>query len=190
MDGHVTEPKIVVGVDPGGTTGIAWWVKATDAVDVTQVGPCKDNDKLHDVLVVLNQIVALAEPLATPGCVHIMLERFEFRMDERDRTKIDYMPAEVVGAIRSWAHGRTSVKLVLTGASLGKGFWTDDKIKKLALWVPGLRHAMDALRHLLRYRLFHLRHQELLESFRPEEGPAGIVSAATLSKLRRVTERI
>ena len=185
MDAHVmSEPKVIIGIDPGGTTGLAWWSSLSGLTSVDQISDCKEDSQLHTVIQMLNAIVSLAEPLNGQGIVHIMLERFEFRLDERDRTKIDYMPAEVVGAIRLWAHGRASVKLVLTGASLGKGFWSDDKIKKLGLWVPGRRHAMDALKHLLRYRLFTLRHQKLLEAFRPEDQPTGIVSKETLDRLR------
>ena len=98
-----------------------------------------------------------------------MYESFDFRKDERDRTKIDYTPAEVIGALRFWALSRKdTVKLVKQGAGIGKGgFWSDDKIKTLALWVPGAKHAMDATRHLLYYRAFTLSDASLLEPFHP-----------------------
>jgi hypothetical protein len=46
-------------------------------------------------------------------------------------------------------HGR--VRYVEQTASMGKGFVTDEVIKKLDLWYPGYKHAMDATRHLLYY---------------------------------------
>jgi hypothetical protein len=34
-------------------------------------------------------------------------------------------------------------------AQQAKAFWTDEKLKLVGLYEPGMKHARDALRHLL-----------------------------------------
>jgi len=73
----------------------------------------------------------------------------------------------MIGAIR-FAFGDTDfIKLHMAGAAIAKGFWTDDKLKQIGLWVPNLGHAMDATRHVLRYRTFQLEETSLLRVFKP-----------------------
>lgn len=161
------EPDIIIGVDPGGTTGLAWWIRKTGMIETKQIPNCDDDFQLLTVIHLASSIAGLAVPYVRPNQVHVVCEKFEFRLDERDRTKIDYTAAEVIGALRLWQLERDAVKLVMQGATKAKGFWMDDKLKSLGVWVPGARHAMDALRHLLAYRLFDLQHKELLSSFAP-----------------------
>lgn len=168
----MTDPDVIIGVDPGGTTGLCWWRKGMRGDDTyawEQVPNCDTDEQLKVLMQMLSAISGLAVPYVRRHQVHIVVEKFEFRLDERERTKIDYTAAQVIGAIRFWAMDLDHIKLVRRGATIGKGFWTDDKIKTLALWVPGNKHAMDATRHLLSYRLFELQHKALLEPFRPQQ---------------------
>jgi len=164
-----TDPRLIIAIDPGGTTGIAYWTKE-DLWGREQIDACRDDMQLNTLFTQLSGICRYAEPFAGKAVVHLIYEPFEFRKDERNRDKIDYTAAEVVGALRMWAYKRDYVKLIRSGASLGKGFWIDAKIKALGLWVPGQRHAMDATRHLLSYRSFQLNDLSLFEPFRPKEG--------------------
>jgi len=158
--------KLIIAMDPGGTTGLAYWT-LDDLWGREQIDCCDDDFRLSTLFSRLEGICRYAQPFTGHKSVHIVYEPFEFRKDERDRYKIDYTAAEVVGALRLWAYSRDYVKLVRSGASKGKGFWIDDKIKALGLWVPGQRHAMDATRHLLAYRSFQLNDLSLFEPFRP-----------------------
>jgi hypothetical protein len=160
------QPGVIVAVDPGGTTGIAWWKpnapEGTSHYGTEQVPACDTEGGLRSLLYHVG--VWLAE--ATPA--YLVVERFEFRQeDSQMRSKIDYTAAEVIGALRALVCDRQGVTLVKQGAAQAKGFWTDDKIQKLALWVPGQKHAMDAMRHLLAHRLFVLGDKKLLDPFRP-----------------------
>jgi hypothetical protein len=48
---------------------------------------------------------------------------------------------------------------------MGKGFVSDDKIKRAGLWYTGNKHAMDATRHLL-YALVNVHGRtDLVERF-------------------------
>lgn len=78
------------------------------------------------------------------------------------RDKVDLRPVEAIGVIKLYAE-QLMVPILSQTPAQGKRFWTDEKIKKLDLWVPGEPHAMDALRHLLYYQAFKLNDQSLLE---------------------------
>ena len=161
----MNDPRMIIGIDPGDTTGLAVWVSATDNWRMYQVGPCKDDEQLKKVLVTLSDVVTHVEPFGpgSEGCIHIVLEPFQFRKDDSYRDKIDYIAAEVIGAIRVWAYERSFVRLIMQGASYGvEGFWSDEKVKKIGLWLRGKRHAMDATEHVLMYRTFKLNDQSLL----------------------------
>ena len=58
---------------------------------------------------------------------------------------------QVIGTIRLWAqlHGQEEPFKYLPATA--QAFWTDDKIKSLSLWTKGKKHAMDALRVLLKH---------------------------------------
>jgi hypothetical protein len=139
-----------------------------------QIGPCDNDEMLHKLLRYLDEMCQLAVPYNGKGKdVTFLYETFDFRMEERYRDKIDYTAAEVIGAMRMWAFERSEVvTLVKAGAGLGKGFWTDAKMKQAGLWVTGMKHAMDAKRHLLRYRAFKLNDTSLFEPFRPKDAVA------------------
>jgi len=165
-------PDHIIAIDPGGTTGIVWWYRNGHKVnpnqfETTQISPCNEDMGLWGVISFLDRIVT-----ASTGRIQIIGESFDFRLEERYRDKIDYTAAEVIGALRLWyirgGNGSvTNVEMEFKGAGLGKGFWTDEKIKKVGLWQPNMRHAMDAMRHLLRYMAFQLDMVELFEPFRP-----------------------
>jgi hypothetical protein len=154
-------------MDPGGTTGLSWWISPREPTPLSQqlwgqeqIGACSQELGLCQLFLKLDDIIYPYS--GNPRSVHLAMEGFDFRKDEQFRTKIDYTAAEVIGATRFWTALRPQVTLIRSGAGLGKGFWGDDKIKKLNLWVPGKKHAMDARRHLLRYMVFELQMNELL----------------------------
>lgn len=161
------EPKVIIWVDPGGTSGVSVWAQRTDKWYHCQVEDCSKDEQLYLLLMNLVGYMELAVPYSGEDDIILGWETFDFRMEERYRDKIDYTAAEVIGALRMWAYARPNVKVVHAGAGLGKGFWSNEKIKQCSLWVPGQRHAMDARRHLLRYRLFKLQHNSLLDPFKP-----------------------
>ena len=71
------------------------------------------------------------------------------------RHRVELFPVQVIGVLRLWvslrqAGGMGDACLEFSHtASMAKGLWTDEKIKRLGLWVPSQGHGMDALRHLL-----------------------------------------
>jgi hypothetical protein len=104
--------------------------------------------------------------LLTPGTIFVG-ERFLFLHEFAARAKIDLTAPEYIGVAKLTLQTLTypEADVVWQNASMACGktaFWGDnskpgggnEKIKKLGLWLPGKRHAMDALRHLLYYISF------------------------------------
>lgn len=100
--------------------------------------------------------------LMTPETIFIG-ERFLHLHEFANRPKIDLTAPEYIGVAKLIL--RTNLRQadnVWQSASMACGttaFWGDSpngnaKIRKLGLWLPGKRHAMDSLRHLLYYISF------------------------------------
>jgi hypothetical protein len=175
-------PKVIIWMDPGQTTGLASWIRddvlepmarrdgsifTPEQFEVVQVPECQTENGLVALRSEIQTRIAYGVPLNGSSSVVIGYETFDWRHEERYRDKIDYTAPEVVGAIRAWALEWKYASTLCTGAGLAKGFWNDDKLKRAGLYTPGKRHAMDALRHLLRYLTFGLHHQEYLMRLRP-----------------------
>lgn len=76
------------------------------------------------------------------------------QFDHRQRNKVNYIAVEQIGVIKLYAQ-MYDKKLVAQTASYGKKFFDNKKLRHLELYVPGAdySHAMDALRHRLRYEM-------------------------------------
>jgi hypothetical protein len=167
--------KIVMWLDPGQTTGCALWVSeetraarqargASELEDIytMQVVNCHTREGLDVLRRQLIGWMDSAVPFRSSRNVLLGCESFDFRRDERFRDKIDYTPAQVIGAVRAWDLEWSWVDITLQGAGQGKGFWTDDKLKRAGVYKPGQKHAMDALRHMLTHLTFHCQDQTWL----------------------------
>lgn len=109
--------------------------------------------------------------------LEIVCERFDFKKSEQGRAKIDYTSKEYEGVCKLFyefnvKHG---VRLHLQGSSEAVGktaFWGDGpggnaKIKAIGMYVPGMVHGMDALRHYLYYVTFNLENKHFINQLRP-----------------------
>jgi hypothetical protein len=155
-------------LDPGETTGLCY-------IDLASPGQRPHVEQLRtdtpELYFVLTSAIADIF-YAYVGERVLGMERFNFRHEERYRDKIVYTPAEVIGAVKHWwaaeaVNGEISIKLEMQMAAEGKGFWTDDKIKRLGLWTSSFSHAMDALRHALHYVTFTLKDHRFLHRLKP-----------------------
>lgn len=177
----------IVAVDPGPGTGIATYHPRPSIqgmnFDVETINLGHDGHlALRDRLRELGAFMAYGSVVTLPPeFVVLIVEPFEFRKDDSDeRDKIDYMAAEYVGVAKTVGWETPPIDqtpgeagygyydaLVTQGASIGKGFWTNDKIAKLFGHLPGAsRHDRDALRHLLHYMVFRRRQKWLLDALK------------------------
>ena len=109
----------------------------------------------------IQDLTPLWDTLHTEQPDQIVYESFYYQR----REKVDLRPVEAIGVIRLYCKLNNIIP-VAQSAAHGKAFWTDEKIKKIGLWEPGLKHAMDAMRHMLYYQAFQLQKIELLEALK------------------------
>jgi hypothetical protein len=135
----------IIALDPGGTTGWATYsavkIPGLDMLRYESwhcghLGPSKHHAALNQLL----------------GMQHvqdytIVCERFTDRVTEH---AVDLAAREYIGIVEAFCQER-EVPLVMQMSSTAKVFTKDTNLKKLGLWSPGWKHAMDARRHLLWY---------------------------------------
>lgn len=126
----------VVGVDPGGTTGLALWspdqgltlreIKGADEA-VWWLADCART--LHPTTFVVEKYII------TPATAKLSQQ---------------HDPLEIIGALKYLAR-KYDHKLVFQSPSEAKAFSTNDKLKRIEWYKPGQDHARDASRHVLLY---------------------------------------
>jgi hypothetical protein len=122
---------MIIAVDPGGRTGMATWPNFSSA----------------EVAEPMEVVRIVEDAMAPEGAVDaVVCENF------RPRPRVTWQPdaLHIIGGLRyvCWRHG---VPLVLQEPAQAKTFATDDRLKAAGFYVPGMGHANDAARHLLRY---------------------------------------
>ncbi len=159
----------IIAFDPGGTTGWAtytaervqqpdgkmYYFNSTWACG--QLGPDEHHVALHTLL-----------EIQTTLDFDIVYESFEFR--NAARPGLVLVSREYIGVIKFFYHDRVNthgwnlVKQDPAQAVGDKSFVQDRHVKKMDLWRPGQRHAMDATRHLLYYMAITLKRVDLIKA--------------------------
>lgn len=153
----------VLALDPGGTTGWAYYDSEEDnegsAGSEWQRGHLVGNPHHH----------ALWELLCTMQPEVLIYERFMYQRRELDKgVSLNTDAHEYIGICKLFIGVGNLVPCTLVEQSPHqRKIWTDDKLKALGLWIPGLSHAMDATRHLFYYLVVTLGKRELIEGLRP-----------------------
>jgi len=150
----------VIALDPGGTTGWAEWSSTPyhGGVGIWEHYTCGQIGEPG-----LDYHLELDEFLGSRRTENFIVidETFEFRQGDNDREGIDLISREYIGVAKRWCQ-ENGVRHVKQSPGEAKGFIPDkpknglaanEKLKVLGLWVPGKRHAMDAMRHLLYYQV-------------------------------------
>jgi hypothetical protein len=153
----------IVSLDPGGTTGYA--VYHRDGTEQERfnryggtwtwghLGPDDHHEDLF-ALLCLNYTKDMI----------VVCESFEFRQN-RQRDNINLMSREYIGVAKLFGQ-REDTPVVFQSAAQGKGFVSDEKLKVMGLYIPGKKHAMDAMRHLVFYMVNKQRRHDLIESWK------------------------
>ena len=136
----------IIALDPGETTGFAFWDPANKRmllaqIDTKEVG--KGFDRLWGII---NPAVNRVIPLS-----HVRYEDYRVYGHMTEQHAFSHLhTARVIGAIEVACH-LAQVPSSCCLAMHAKSFWTDDKLKMCNLYNRGMKHARDAERHLLRY---------------------------------------
>ena len=85
---------------------------------------------------------------------HMVYEAYHIYSWKSDEHKFSEVPTlQIIGALRAYTIDRGIPETSQT-AQIGKGFCTDAKLETWGLYLPGLIHARDAIRHGCHYLLF------------------------------------
>lgn len=155
------KPFHVLALDPGGTTGIAraYWAPNDPAaklatLDQIHFSQWQLNNGEHHVLL-YETLQAMTQYFERPGQpeLEIVCESFEFRQHynaNHFKAKVELISKEYIGVTKLFC-AEFTIPLTFQTASQAKTFIPDEKVKALNIWQPGMVHANDATRHLLRY---------------------------------------
>lgn len=138
--------EIVIAIDPGETIGWAVLAKGT----IIRWGQIKPVAHKRPDLQRASLLVKLASRYNSPVLV---MERFNLYAHKRkSQTNSSFPTVEVIGVIK---HEAQKLKLPVReqSASQAKGLVPDKRLRELDFWLPGQRHARDAIRHALYYAL-------------------------------------
>lgn len=129
----------LIGIDPGQTTGIAKWDPSTAIITLEQW----DTNNIglsYDYLV--NELV-------THKFWHIRYEDYKvYEHKVRDHVNNSLHTSQWIGGILVASH-TTGIPATCKMAQAAKTFWTDEKLTMIDCYAKGVRHARDAMRHLL-----------------------------------------
>lgn len=142
----------VIGIDPGETTGICCF-RGGSLIDAQQldtsdpvIGPTEVEQYIRD-------IISLTDKLP----LHIVMEDYKvYSWKADDHSWASLHTPRLIGAIEYICGAVLKVPITKQMAQVAKGFCTDEKLKAWNLWVPGKRHARDAIRHAIYYMLFEV----------------------------------
>ena len=121
---------MIIGIDPGPTTGIAIWDGYWTFMQIKGI----------DLIGFLQEHASDIEV--------VICENFI----KRNNPGADLSPLEYIGFVKSFCISYDK-KLVLQTPAKGKAFWTNEKLKACGIYTTGLKHSMDATRHVLTYML-------------------------------------
>jgi len=150
--------KLIVGLDPGGTTGVAAMELTDTGFELVRLYQWGDPDtvyeKIRDLLRELSQEY---------DDMTVICESFEFRPDVMDP---DETPKYIIKDLERFVepefeirYQQASVAKVGVPPPMGG---RPDRLKAFGLFKRGCRHANDAIRHIVVYSIEKLRHRPLI----------------------------
>lgn len=165
--GEVVRVTYVLGIDPGGTTGIVLLEMPYDApAQVKFLGEVPEG---------LDGFLNWWDD-SLRGYEHDQVVCESFELDGRT-PKPDLTPKEIIGALkvlcRPPRHKETTRRLVFQTNTQGKHLMTNEVLKRAGYYpkrgeVKG-GHSTDALRHALTYVVKTLKHKPTIELLFPKE---------------------
>lgn len=93
----------------------------------------------------------------------IVMESFEFRKGAR--AGLILYPVELIGVVKLYEALHPPVAVFMQTAAKGKSYYSDTHLKNGGVYVRGVGHGMDALRHLLHWYTFGSGYQYNTKGF-------------------------
>jgi hypothetical protein len=137
----------LLSVDPGQTTGFALWLCTDSQVILQAAGQLHTPDVDH-----LHHNYSVAFKADRPD--HMVYERYAVYSWKTDQHANSDVPTlRIIGALELLAIQQNITRSQQT-AQVAKAFCTDDFLKRYSMYLPGLKHARDAIRHGAYYIMF------------------------------------
>lgn len=142
--------QTIIGLDPGGTTGVCIYKSNGHTLTRLQLDGGNHHNDLWNLL--------------GHHAPHIVVcERFDYRPNQKHAELIS---VEYIGVVRLWCR-RTNTPLIEQRQLKGRqGLWSDAKLKKLDVYIPGNEHAMDATRQVLYYLTVELNDMHWVNQYK------------------------
>lgn len=149
--------KLIIAIDPGGTTGIAVMRLTDDAFELIETQQVGDPDIVWKHI--LDLIVHFK---AKYDDVFVICESFELRPDV---VSPDETPKFIIKDLNRYVEPDHEINYRMAsqakvGVAPGKN-GRADRLKAFGLFQRGNRHANDAIRHIVSYALEKLHHRPL-----------------------------
>lgn len=157
MTVSVIPPFNLMGLDPGGTTGIAhsyYNGQSTPTIQNFNYSVA-DMDGLHH-RALFDHVILYAQRTADVPLT-VVCESFEWRQNLQ-KMKVELISREYIGIVKLAAQMH-NIKVIFQSASMAKNFMPDAKLELMGILAkpphPN-RHKNDALRHVVRYQVARL----------------------------------
>lgn len=134
----------VLALDPGETTGWCYFLGASFMAS-GQLGPFQT---VEGAAFKITELIDKYEPHAIIGEGYRV-----YAHKARSHTHDSLFTPRLIGAI-TLLSAQKKIKRFEQSAAQAKAFVTDSKLKEWNFWIPGQRHARDAIRHAVYYLLF------------------------------------
>lgn len=150
--------KLIIAIDPGGTTGVAVMKLLDTEYELLEVFQWGDPDSVWEPIFALIQ--RYAEEFED---LYVICESFEIRPDVLDP---DETPKYIIKDLERFVEPTYEIhyqqaSVAKIGVPPAKG-GRADRLKAFKLYQRGHRHANDAIRHIISYSLEKLRYRPLI----------------------------
>jgi hypothetical protein len=135
-----TQWQYMLAIDPGGTTGYCHGVFDGDKL---QLKP--GQEKFSEA-----QLFAFMHEHWQKN-FYLIYEKFSYR--NRARPGLDLTAPKLIGVIELFVQSE-GIQYFPQMAAEAMGYWTDEQLKRFNVYVKGLQHGRDAMRHLLQWWQF------------------------------------
>lgn len=136
----------VLALDPGETTGWSVFDRSPQGTYLADAGQVK-TWPLREGVPNLETLLLVRPNIVVFESYHI----YSWKANQHKNSEVATI--QVVGMLQTLCIQR-QIDYTAQTASIGKNFCTDKKLEDWGLWIPGLKHARDSIRHGCYYIMF------------------------------------
>lgn len=148
QQGFVSPESLIYALDPGETTGRCIYHQEDSWGDIVEL------EQLDTQNVVKGYDAIRAELLSLPKLPQIVVCEgyvvYSYKSDDHKWNTL-HTP-QLIGAIKVLCH-QLNIPIKFQLAVQAKGFVTDEMLENWGVYIPGMKHARDAQRHALYYKM-------------------------------------